>query len=159
MGQANFTADHPAGLFQGAAAAADRLPGQLPHLCGVNLLLGGYAMIIRIEGWRPVNRRDMEVSPTFTGQIGLHPVRLRGRVFGHPQHRDGSIVSTAPIKSFDSGNVLAEDGLFYELGEILDDYESRYPRAREQLQARIQKHKEKCHVSSEPPSRRIADHR
>lgn len=115
-------------------------------------------MIIRIEGWKPVNRRDMEVSP-IASQVGTYHVRLMGRVFGHPNHSDGSIISTAPITSFDSGRFLAEDGLHYELGEILVDYESRYPRAREQLQARIQKHKEKCHVSSEPPSRRIADHR
>jgi len=87
---------------------------------------------IRIENWKLVNRRHMEVSPAFDNEI-----HFMGSVFGHPQFRDGSVISSSRITGFDGDNFLTESGFVYELGETFDAYEGRYPRARQQLKARL----------------------
>lgn len=63
---------------------------------------------------------------------------LRGHIYDHPDHADGTTVETSPIVGAVDGKIRTRSGSLYELGEPHPDYEAAYHGARERLLKRAQ---------------------
>ena len=66
--------------------------------------------IVRIEKWRLLESAGADVT---TPNLGF---RLRGQVFGHPNHRDGEKLTTSEILRVE-GNIVYCRSRLYQLGE------------------------------------------
>ena len=48
--------------------------------------------------------------------------QIRGRVYGHPEHYDGKLISTSAVKKVSGRIVTTYSGSIYKLGTIEPDY-------------------------------------
>lgn len=59
---------------------------------------------------------------------------LHGYIFGHPKFNNGKLITTSPIVGKnDQDEVVTNSGNSYELGQVSQDYEARFPGARKIL--------------------------
>ena len=80
---------------------------------------------MRLENWY----KDTVVTDT-----------LKGNVFGHPKHEDGTHIRTSSVAGVTpDGRVVTISGSEYELGEPEAEYAERYPDARPRILASIRK--------------------
>lgn len=73
---------------------------------------------IRLERWAVVDSQPFDV---FRAPECAVPC-LRGEVFGHPRHPNGTRVTTSPIVGRDGDRVVTASGSVYELGEMEPGY-------------------------------------
>lgn len=72
--------------------------------------------MIKLEDWYlGVDCEDPYMSPE------RHPKQLKGKVYGHPKHKDGKLIRTSNIKEV-RGNVVVTQNNEYVLGKVNMDY-------------------------------------
>ncbi len=67
---------------------------------------------IKIKNWSVVAEEAPYTAPE------LLPMRLRGKVYGHPRHENGTIVTTSIITKVNGRKVETHSGSHYALGKI-----------------------------------------
>jgi hypothetical protein len=83
--------------------------------------------VVRIDNWAIVaSRKEMNQSTP-------PPIHLRGFVTGHPDHADGSEITTSHIAHRMGQEVVTCNGTHYELGSVNPAYHARFPNAKEDL--------------------------
>ncbi len=83
--------------------------------------------LVRIDDWAIVaSRKEMN-------RTAPPPIHLRGTVTGHPEHPDGSQITTSHITHRMGQHVVTCNGTHYQLGTLNAEYCSRFPNAKEDL--------------------------
>lgn len=80
-----------------------------------------------LEDWCLSKEQNPYIAPE------LQVTYLHGNVYGHPRFRDGHPVRTSAIKGLKDGFIETISGSLYELGKVREDYEEKYPNAKERL--------------------------
>lgn len=74
--------------------------------------------MIKLENWSVVHgnhgNTDSYIAPEFQS--------LRGKVYNHPRHKDGTVVKTSRIIEISGKIVKTYSGSVYELGEVSPEY-------------------------------------
>lgn len=73
-----------------------------------------------MEDWK-VTREHAGETAFYLAPEQMRPV-LTGLVYGHPEHADGSRVTTSSIVQAEGKRVTVRSGQVYELGEISRSY-------------------------------------
>lgn len=84
---------------------------------------------MKLENWSLVIVGD--VDPYTPPE--LVKLRAYGKVYGHPNFKDGDYITTSSIVRVDNGHLVTHFGSEYELGEVDPNYEKRFPNARERV--------------------------
>lgn len=79
----------------------------------------------RLENWSVVGSDNPYLAPE------LQSPMLKGEVYDHPSHLDGTYVTTSAIVGTDGIGISTYSGSYYTLGEVDTEYELAYPGARE----------------------------
>ena len=82
---------------------------------------------MRLERWSMVRCGGPYTPPELRSHV------IEGEIHGHPDHADGTIVTTSRIVEARDGRVRTQSGSVYALGEPHPDYEALHPGARERL--------------------------
>ena len=82
---------------------------------------------MRIEGWSLIGDFDPYRAPE------RRSVRLRGHVYGHPNHHNGKLVMTSNVIGIIDEDIITSSGSRYVLGAIDSEYSKLYPNAKERL--------------------------
>ena len=64
------------------------------------------------------------IDPYSSPEMGC---RLAGKVTGHPGFKDGSIITTSVVISYNHPHVVTESGQKYTLGKPSPEYEKQFP--------------------------------
>ncbi len=80
---------------------------------------------MKLQNWSLVSIYDNPYLPPELQTKGLH-----GLVYGHPNHKDGTEVTTSAFLFMFNGLALTASGSEYQLGEIDPVYEEMFPNAR-----------------------------
>lgn len=78
---------------------------------------------VRIDNWAIVAKRGASDTPS------VPKIHLRGTVYGHPSHPDGSEITTSHIAHRHGNSFVTSNGTHYELGAVHPAYEAQFPNA------------------------------
>lgn len=85
---------------------------------------------MKLEKWYIGPRSDGDPYQPPETQPALH-----GNVYGHPDYKDGTFITTSLLKRVKDGKVETQSGSLYELGEVATEYEAVYPNAKARVLA------------------------
>lgn len=84
---------------------------------------------MRMENWSIVS-----IDPNLCAAPETLSLSLQGKVFGHPRFNNGHVITTSSIVGKNLKNeILTVSGSAYELGQIDQHYEDKFPNARSRL--------------------------
>jgi len=74
-------------------------------------------VMIKIQNWSTCcSEKDKIMHPS------LRPLRLHGKVYGHPKFEDGKEVTTGPVVNAEGRVITTSSGSVYKLGSIEPEY-------------------------------------
>jgi hypothetical protein len=103
--------------------------------------------VVAINNWAVVTTRS-------AAQTSTPPIHLRGIVAGHPNHPDGTEITTSHITHRKGDHLVTCNGTHYQLGAVNPAYQAQYPQAFQGLMRRIpEKTQEETIVIRQQPPR------